>query len=98
MTQGGRGSENGHFCVTSFKNAPFDEGNNLETRLNQVLFLTGACSHGRVNDLYVESIRHAPHVDVFLSKSCESWNHYEEGNCSDQIGPIKMGEGLTPNE
>jgi hypothetical protein len=70
----------------------------LLTCFKLALFFAGACSHGRVVDLYVESILHAPHVDVFLSKSCEDWNQYEVGNCQDEFGEIEMGEGLTRNE
>jgi len=70
----------------------------LCTESNLMDLFRGACSHGRVVDLYVESILHAPHVDVFLSKSCEDWNQYEDGNCQDEIGEIEMGEGLTRND
>jgi pimeloyl-ACP methyl ester carboxylesterase len=65
---------------------------------NLIDLFNGACSHGRVNDLYVESILHAPHTDVFLSKSCDSWDHFENDDCHDDIQPIEMGEGLTKDQ
>ena len=60
--------------------------------------VTGACSHGRVKDLYIESIHHAPHTDVFMSKSCDSWDDYMNEVCHEHVQPIEMGEGLNPDQ
>ena len=54
-----------------------------------------ACSHNRVLDLYVESIKHRDNDKYFLSKNCESYEEYQKGTCNGNELP--MGEALKPS-
>lgn len=56
--------------------------------------LKGACSHGRVKDLYVESIYESFSGPAFLSKKCDSWSDFEANNCYDDVEELQMGEAL----
>jgi len=60
--------------------------------------ITGACSHGRVNDLYVESIYQSQSGPTFLSNKCESWEDFEAEKCSTNVDQLQMGEALSLNK
>ena len=41
-----------------------------------------------------ESIEESYIGQGFMSKSCDSWNHYADGNCHDHVSPVSMGNGM----
>ena len=55
---------------------------------------TGGCSHARAVTYFTESIEESYIGQGFLSKSCDSWGHYEDGNCHDHVSPVSMGNGM----
>ena len=58
----------------------------------------GACSHSRSHEYYVESIFSKPVGEVFISKSCDSWEAFESDDCHNYIPRLPMGEGLDIDE
>ena len=52
----------------------------------------GACSHSRANDYYIESINAYKDRDAFVSQQCNSWEHFEDGKCTES--KLAMGYGL----
>ena len=59
-----------------------------------VLLSRGGCSHGRVNDYYVESVLSLVEGKQFLSWLCPTWEDFVAGSCCDSSTAV-MGAGIT---
>ena len=67
----------------------------IKKKLNYYL---GACSHTRAHQYYIESVFYNPVGEKFVSKSCDSWDNFEEDKCKDGAQPLPMGESLKIEE
>ncbi|KAB7500581.1 Lipase member H, partial [Armadillidium nasatum] len=56
-----------------------------------------SCSHQRVHDLYIESIR--PKDKTFKSWPCENYEKFQNGSCPNCYPPgcLDMGYHVSPN-
>ena len=51
----------------------------------------GSCSHGRVRELYIDSIKNQNVPGYFESTQCLSYNAYQDFECEDNL-KVLMGE------
>ena len=56
--------------------------------------VSGACSHMRAIDLYIDSVAHRKNPSYFKSVACTSYESYQAGECSEN-SEILMGEQLS---